>query len=98
MAKSSLNAKFPPLGLNVVSHHNVEAGSNIARKNYVSVNSKSDHLLVQTPSGTKKVLKLHSRGNCFKNSAKKKQQPGTEIMKSSTEMLICLETLKQWNM
>ena len=27
MAKSGLNAESPPLGLIVVSHHNVEAGS-----------------------------------------------------------------------
>ena len=27
MAESGLNAESPPLGLNVVSHHNVEAGS-----------------------------------------------------------------------
>ena len=31
--KSNLNAEFLPLGLSVVIHHNVEAGSNIARKN-----------------------------------------------------------------
>ena len=31
--KSNLNAEFLPPGLSVAIHHNVEAGSNIARKN-----------------------------------------------------------------
>ena len=33
MAISGLHVEFPPLDLNVFSNHNVEAGSNIARKN-----------------------------------------------------------------
>ena len=39
--KSNLNAEFLPLGVSVVIHHNVEAGSNIARKNSSSQKSGS---------------------------------------------------------
>ena len=35
MAKSGLNAKSPPLGLNVVSHHNVEEGSKNRRQELI---------------------------------------------------------------
>ena len=46
------------------------------------------------PWGRKVVLKPHPRGNYFQNLAKATQHE-TEIMKSSTEKLICLEILKQ---
>ena len=48
------------------------------------------------PWGRKIVLKPHPRGNYFKKFSKKTKH-GTEIMKNSTEMLICSEILKQWN-
>ena len=35
MAKSDLNAESPPLGLNVVGHHNVEAGSKNRRQELI---------------------------------------------------------------
>ena len=49
----------------------------------------------QTPQ--KKVLKPHPRAIIFKNPAKKTttHEKETEIYKNSTEMLICLEILKQ---
>ena len=42
------------------------------------------------------VLKPHPQGNYFKKSSKKSKHE-TEIMKNSTEMLICLDILKHWN-
>ena len=35
MVKSGLNADSPPLGLNVVSHHNVEKGSKNCRQELI---------------------------------------------------------------
>ena len=35
MAEYGLNAESPPLGLNVVSHHNVEAGSKNRRQELI---------------------------------------------------------------
>ena len=47
--------------------------------------------------GQKNLGNSSSRGNYFQNSSKKTQKNETEVMKNSTEMLICLEILKQWN-
>ena len=41
------------------------------------------------------VLKPHPRRNYFKKSTKKPTKHETEIEKNSTEILICLEILKQ---
>ena len=46
------------------------------------------------PWGRKIVLKPHPRGNYFQNFSKKTTKHETEVMKNSTEMLICLEILK----
>ena len=46
--------------------------------------------------GRKIVLKPHPRAIIFKNPAKSTKDE-IEIMKTSTEMLVCLEILKQWN-
>ena len=35
MTESGLNAESPPLGLNVVGHHNVEAGSKNRRQELI---------------------------------------------------------------
>ena len=47
------------------------------------------------PLGRKIVLKPHPWGNYFQKSRKKKTKLETEIMKNSTEMLICLEIVKE---
>ena len=48
------------------------------------------------PWGRKIVLKPHPRGNYFQKSSKKHKTLDINY-KNSTEMLICLEILKQWN-
>ena len=46
------------------------------------------------PLGQKNCAKTPPPGQLF-SKIQKKTKHGTEIMKNSTEMLICLETLKQ---
>ena len=47
------------------------------------------------PRGRKIALNPHPWGNYFRKSSKKTTKHETEIKKNSTEMLICLEILKQ---
>ena len=47
------------------------------------------------PLGQQNRAKTQPRGNYFQKSSKKKPKHETEIMKNNTEMLICLEILKQ---
>ena len=47
------------------------------------------------PCGRKIMLKPHPWGNCFKKIQQKNTKHEIEIMKNSTEILTCLEILKQ---